>query len=117
MSQQDKTNRPTEQLAAQARRVQALAAIVKIVRTKEGKSIEAAAKEAGVGHMTWRRLEEGNTVRAQTYAALDRAYSLPPGTALRAVNTDEGIVNLATHFAIGIVEASEYPPPQFVAEL
>lgn len=117
MTRTDASDHHSHQPEMEQQRVKALAAIVKIARSRDGKSIETSAKEAGVGHMTWRRLEEGNPVRAQTYAALDKVYELPSGTVLRAVRSDEGIVELANHFAIGIVEARESSPRSFVSSL
>lgn len=80
---------------ARARRTYALAGMLQTVRARRGWSVETAAAHAGIGHMTWRRAEQGVPSRLKTYAALDRLFGLPPGAVNRATRSDEHMVALA----------------------
>lgn len=75
-------------------RALALGGVLQLLRTREGRSVEQAAVHAGIGHMTWRRVEDGMDVRSKTYAALDGVLSVPPGTVQCALNDDELMVGL-----------------------
>ncbi len=66
---------------------------VRTERAKRGMSVEAAAKAGGVGHMTFRKVEQGKRVYEQTYAAVDRAFGWPAGTTLNAARHDGTIPN------------------------
>lgn len=61
-------------------RATALGATVRAVRGKNGWSVESASERAGIGHMTWRRIEDGYPVRAKSYAALDLLFEQSAGT-------------------------------------
>lgn len=74
----------------------ALGGVLQLLRTRENWSVETAAQRAGIGHMTWRRAEDGFTVRRRTYAALDAVLGLPLGTVSRALNDDRLMVELAS---------------------
>lgn len=67
----------------------ALAAVVRAARAKAGWSVETAAEHAGVGHMTWRRIEAGQKVHPKTYAAVDTAFGLTSGTTMGTVGRGE----------------------------
>lgn len=48
-------------------------------------SMEQSATAAGVSHVTWRRIENGQTVKPKSYSAVDKFLELPTGTTARAV--------------------------------
>jgi transcriptional regulator with XRE-family HTH domain len=75
-------------------RALALGGVLQLLRTQKGWSVEQAAHQAGLGHMTWRRVEDGFAVRRRTYAALDTILSLPVGTVQRALNDDTLMLSL-----------------------
>lgn len=77
----------------------ALGGVLQIKRATEGWSVEKAAANAGVGHMTWRRVEDGYGVRNKTYAAVDQLLELPIGTVKRALGDDLLMVALARDIA------------------
>lgn len=77
-----------------------MGAIVRVARGKQGWSVEDAAQKANLGHMTWRRVEDGHQVRGKTYAALDDIFSLPTGITSRAIADDEQVVELARRIGI-----------------
>lgn len=79
---------------AAANRMHALGGLLATYRTRKGLSVERAAVEAGLGHMTWRRAEDGAPVRRKTYAALDTVLGVPVGTVQRALNDDLLMVDL-----------------------
>lgn len=71
-----------------------LGQLLTAVRARHGWSVEAAAKVAGIGHMTWRRVESGQPVRLRTFAAIDRLLERPAGTVLTALRSDEHMAEL-----------------------
>src|SRR4051794_8943980 len=73
----------------------AVAALLQIARGRRRWSAESAAKHAGMAHSTWRRVEDGFTVQARTYAAIETALDLPPGTLTTALADANGVVELA----------------------
>lgn len=58
----------------------ALGEYVKRRRQRLGVPLEAMAEAGGVSHPTWMRVERGQTVRAQTYLGVERAFGWPPGS-------------------------------------
>lgn len=99
-------------------RLFAVAECLQIARGHNGWSIETAAKEAKIGHMTWRRVEDGDKVRPKTYAALDKLFGLPPGSVVRATNDDGALVAFAD--AVGVDTRAieqDLSPALFVAGL
>lgn len=66
----------------------ALGGALQIHRTAKGWSVEQAAVHAGLGHMTFRRLQDGYGVRNRTYGAIDALLELQPGTVKRALGDD-----------------------------
>jgi transcriptional regulator with XRE-family HTH domain len=56
---------------------------VQEVRLGLGFSIEEAAERGGSSHVTWRRVERGQTVKKGTYYAVDKAFDLDTGTTHR----------------------------------
>jgi hypothetical protein len=73
----------------------ALGGVLNLWRLSRGYSIERAASEVKLGHMTWRRAEDGFVVRRRTYAALDELLEVGLGTVQRALNDDALMVELA----------------------
>jgi len=55
-----------------------LAKHVKAHRLEQYSSRDAAAAAAGVTRNTWKRVEEGETVRESTYVAIDKALGWAP---------------------------------------
>lgn len=94
------SDRSSSQRAATGHRCRAVGAIIRVARGKQGWSVEEAAKQADLGHMTWRRVEDGDFVRGKTYAALDDVFSLPTGTTSRAVSDDNQVVELARRIGL-----------------
>lgn len=68
----------TNDLAAQP--PQRLARLVTQRRAALGWSKEKAADEAGVAHMTYRRIEGGYRVQARSYAKIEVAFDFKPGS-------------------------------------
>lgn len=96
-------------------RLYALGACVQLTRTRRKLSVEKIAEEAGIGHVTWRRVEDGKTVRVATYANLDSYFQLPPGSMQRAAVDDSHLVGLAQ--LLDIAHAGDTPPDKFVLSL
>lgn len=126
MGTDETTGVTADTVTPHARRL-ALGGVLQVVRAHKGWSVETAAAETGLGHMTWRRLEAGVKVRNGTYAALDRLFHLHPGTVLQALGDDERMVDLAFRLGVdtaGVMEGltpgqwvvkfalSMAPPPQ-----
>jgi transcriptional regulator with XRE-family HTH domain len=59
-----------------------LAKHVKAHRLEQYSSRDAAAAAAGVTRNTWKRVEEGETVRESTYARIDKALGWATGSCL-----------------------------------
>lgn len=93
-------------------RALALGGVLQLLRDRHGWSVEAAAHRAGVGHMTWRRAEDGFRVRRATYSKLDRLLELPIGTIGRALNDDRLMVELA---GLVVEVTGDLDPAAFVA--
>lgn len=66
----------------------ALGGVLQIFRAAQGWSVEQAAVNASMGHMTMRRVQDGYSVRSKTYASLDKLLGLNPGTIQRALGDD-----------------------------
>lgn len=102
---------------ARDRRLYALAAVLRIVRADRGWSVEVAAGNAGVGHMTWRRSEQGVPSRMKTYSAMDRLFDLAPGTVHRATRNDDLMVEFAGRMGVDITDADTLGSAEWVAKL
>lgn len=89
----------------------ALGAFLQIARSMDNLSAEAMAVRAGLGHMTWRRLEEGHVVRPQSYAAVEEVFKLPSGTLRAALNDDESLVALAQALGVDTSAAKQGTTP------
>lgn len=63
-------------------------------RNSRGWSVEAAILKGGIGHMTWRRIERGETVQARSYRGVDTAFDWPRGHTLAAVEAADESVEL-----------------------
>lgn len=83
-------------------RVYALAGLLQVIRAQRGWSVEQAAVQAGIGHMTWRRAEHGIASRMKTYTAIDGLLELPAGTVNRATRSDDLMVDLARHVGVDV---------------
>jgi hypothetical protein len=101
------------------KRLLALGACLQIERARRRLSIENIAKDAKLGHVTWRRVEDGKKVRSSTYAALDEFFELPSGTMQRATAADEDLMVVAKSMNVGIAVANheKLSPHQFVDRL
>lgn len=75
-------------------RAHALGGILQQIRSQNGWSVEQAAVHVGLGHMTWRRAEDGFDVRRKTYTAIDGLLEVPLGTVQRAMNDDQLMAEL-----------------------
>lgn len=62
-----------------ARSLQRLARLVEQRRTALGWSKDKAAREAGMTHVTYGRIEQGSSVQANTYKKLEGAFAFRPG--------------------------------------
>lgn len=62
--------------------------MIRAERKSRSLSIEAAAKAGGIGHMTWRKIEQGGSVHDQSYYAIDRAFGWESGHTLATVNEE-----------------------------
>ncbi len=62
-----------------------LAGRVRATRLSRELTMEEAAAAAGVSHVTWRRIEQGQTLKSKSYAAADRFLGFPIGTSAFAV--------------------------------
>lgn len=71
----------------QTRRM-ALGGALQLIRLRNGWNVNDAASRAGIAPMTWRRLEDGQNVRANSHAAVDKLLGLPFGTVKRSLNDD-----------------------------
>lgn len=92
----------------------ALGGVLQILRASKGWSVEQAAVHAGLGHMTWRRMEDGFSVRAKTYAAVDQLFELPFGTVKRALNDDLLMVQLIARVGVETKDVTTATAPDFV---
>lgn len=77
----------------------AVGGVLQIKRAAEGWSVEQAAVHAGIGHMTWRRIEDGYAVRNKTYASVDQLLGLSIGAVKRALGDDLLVAALARDVA------------------
>lgn len=55
--------------------------MIRAERKRRELSVEAAAKQGGIGHMTWRKIETGKSVHDQTLYAVDRTFEWEFGRA------------------------------------
>jgi transcriptional regulator with XRE-family HTH domain len=95
-----------------------LGGILRVVRGHKGWSVEHAAEEAQIGHMTWRRLEAGSRVWAQTYAKVDALFCLHPGTVQMALGDDDALIELARRLGVDTTPVAEgMDPHEFVLRL
>src|SRR5690606_3323557 len=104
----------TDDKEERARRIYALAALLQVVRAQHGWSVEEAAVHAGIGHMTWRRAEQGVASRLRTYSKLDNLLGLPPGTVNRATRSDELFVELAERIGVDTSDAEHLGAREWV---
>jgi transcriptional regulator with XRE-family HTH domain len=92
----------------------ALGGVLQLLRDARGWSVEAAAREVRMGHMTWRRVEDGFAVRRRTYATLDGLLEVPLGTVQRALNDDPMMLQLAARVVDPLEVASTSDPAVWV---
>lgn len=83
----------------------ALGAFLRHWRATQGLSVE----RAGLSHMTWRRLEDGHAVRAQTHSVVETATELPAGLVARALRNDEALIELAELLGIAGPDENQSP--------
>jgi hypothetical protein len=72
----------------------ALGGALQLIRGRRAWSVNDAAQHAGLAPMTWRRIEDGLSVRAASHTAVDRLLDLPFGTTRRALNDDLMMVDI-----------------------
>lgn len=104
------TCRMTEE--AEALRRCALGSFLRHWRAAQDLSVEAMAERAGLGHMTWRRLEDGHAVRAQTYITVETVTGLPAGLVSRALRDDAALIEVAQQ--LGIEVSTDQSPEAFL---
>ena len=79
---------------------QGLGAVLRAWRSSKGLSIVDAAQAVELSHMTWTRLERGERVWLKTYAAVDQAFHLAPGTTLLALEDEDGLAHFAAELGV-----------------
>lgn len=80
-------------------RAVALGGALTLFRQARGWSVNDAAREADLAPMTWRRIENGQTVRDNSLVAVDTLLGLEQGTTRRALADDRlmrGVIQAAT---------------------
>lgn len=87
----------------------ALGAFLRHWRASQAISVEALAERASLGHMTWRRLEDGHAVRPSTYVTVETVAQLPAGMVSRALLDDDALIELAGHLGIAGPDANQSP--------
>lgn len=87
----------------------ALGAFLRHWRASQAISVEALAERASLGHMTWRRLEDGHAVRPATYVTVETVAQLPAGMVSRALLDDDALIELAGHLGIAGPDANQSP--------
>lgn len=92
----------------------ALGGVLQVLRAGKGWSVEQAAVHANLGHMTWRRMEDGYSVRNKTYAAVDSLFELPFGTTKRALADDLLMVQLIARVGVDTSEVTTASASGFV---
>jgi transcriptional regulator with XRE-family HTH domain len=92
-------------------RRQGLGSVLRAWRSGKGLSIVDAAQAVELSHMTWTRLERGERVWLKTYAAVDQAFHLAPGTTLLALEDEDGLAHFAAELG---VDATTVPRPLVV---
>lgn len=80
----------------------ALGGVLQIVRGIRGWSVETAAREAHMGHMTWRRIEDGQPVREKTYGQVEACLGLGSGLIRRALTSPSTMIVLANDLGIDV---------------
>lgn len=63
-----------------------LGVAVRNERKSRTMSVETAATQGGIGHMTWRKIERGGSVHDQSYYAVDRAFGWQLGHTIATAN-------------------------------
>lgn len=90
-----------------AERLCAIGNLVRTLRADRRLSVDAAAAEAQLGHVTWRRIEHGLEVRHSSLAALDDHHQVPSGAFFLATRSDQGYSELR-----GALKLDPEPLPQ-----
>lgn len=92
----------------------ALGGALQILRASKSWKVADAAAHADIASMTWRRLEDGLTVRPQTHVAIDRLLSLPFGTVKRALVDDEVMVTVLDSAGVDVAAARRVGASEFL---
>lgn len=90
-----------------------IGAAIRAERQSRSLSIESAAKAGGVGHMTWRKIEQGGSVHDQSYYAVDRTFGWQAGHTLATVNNDGTLTPAPPPAPTGSVVAQTPPEPDY----
>lgn len=67
---------------------------IRHTRSRLGYSVQTAAHLGDVGHMTWRRIERGETVQSKSYFAVDRVFGWDYGVTLRVAEDNAALDEL-----------------------
>jgi transcriptional regulator with XRE-family HTH domain len=87
-------DRPDPEIRSAVRRA-VLGGVVKVWRTRKGWSVNDSAAASGMAPMTWRRVEQGMTVRRHAETQIDKLLGQPFGTIRRALDDDPAMVSLS----------------------
>lgn len=87
--------------AADARTIRrlALGGLLQLIRTRDGKNVNTAAAGARLAPMTWRRVEDGLSVRELSLIHVDLWLGVDPGTVKRALQSNAAMTALVGKFA------------------
>lgn len=85
-------NRPVDDRTALQQR---LGMAVRDARSRRGLSIEAAAKDAGISPVTWRRVERGQGVYEPTMRKVESYFGVPDGSITTAFSSTEAMTAFA----------------------
>lgn len=86
-----------------------LARIVKSRRVELYRSRYEAAKTAGLSKDTWQRVEEGNPVRENTYAAVETALRWAPGSCKAIMEGGEPVLADYVESGGDVTMVSKFP--------
>jgi transcriptional regulator with XRE-family HTH domain len=90
-------------------RALAMGAALRSFRARRGWSVEAAAIQAGMSHMAWRRIEDSHTVRAATLVKVETLLDLPFGSLRRALGDDTAMVDVLIALDVGLAPDGRSP--------
>lgn len=83
-------------------RRRALGGAVQTLRARQGWKVADAAVAAHIAPMTYRRIEDGMTVREKSYLAVDVLFDVAPGTVKRALRDDTLMVEIVGRAGVDV---------------